>query len=222
MTTPPQEVSGRSLLISWANDQDHWVREIVAAVLEGSAALPADQVEAAFEHLLVEKGIVAGQHGPAPVLVAGAAPGHVEEPLSLVSVEDVKNVNALAPAQKIAFNTKLTVLFGRNGSGKTGYARILKRISSVRREQRILPDITGVPDGGPPSAQIRFRIGATEQTCAWKGEAGVIPLTRVDLFDAQDAPTSVAGDLTYVYTPADVALFRHVSAAMDGVRAKLD
>lgn len=222
MTTPAAEVSGRSLLIKWANDQDHWVREVVAAVLEGNAVLSGDRVQAAFEHMLVEKGLAVGERGATPALVEGASPGQVDEPLSLVSIEDVRNVNALAPSQSVAFNAKLTVLFGRNGSGKTGYARILKRISSVRREQRILPDITTGTDAGPPEAQIRYRIGAVEQTCAWKGEAGIVPLTRVDVFDAQDAPTYVDGDLTYVYTPADVALFRHVSAAMDGVRDQLE
>ncbi len=131
-------------------------------------------------------------------------------------------MNALAPEQSIAFNPKLTVLFGRNGCGKTGYARIMKRLSSVRSEQRILPNIAIGSKAGQPEAQIAYRLGPVEQTFPWKDEAGVAPLTRIDVFDAQDAPTYVDGDLTYVYTPADVALFRHVTTAIDAVREQLD
>jgi hypothetical protein len=92
----------------------------------------------------------------------------------------------------------------------------------VRREQRILPNISSGSGGGQPEAQVAYRLGTVEQTCPWQGEAGVAPLTRIDVFDAQDAPTYVDGDLTYVYTPAEVALFRHVTTAIDAVRERLD
>jgi energy-coupling factor transporter ATP-binding protein EcfA2 len=215
-------MSGRALLIQWANDQDDWVREIVASVLESNTELRVDKIQAAYEHLLVEKGLASGDRPATPALVERAAPGRIEEPLALVSIANVKNVNALASEQSIAFNPRLTVLFGRNGCGKTGYARIMKRLSSVRSEQRILPNISLGSGGGQAEAQVAYRLGAVEQTCAWKGEAGVAPLTRIDVFDAQDAPTYVDGDLTYVYTPAEVALFRHVTTAIDAVRERLD
>jgi len=222
MSAGAGQVSGRALLIQWANEQDDWVREIVASVLEGNAELPVDKIQAAYEHLLVEKSLASGDRPVTPALVERAAPGQVEEALSLASIANVKNVNALAPDQSITFNSKLTVLFGRNGCGKTGYARIAKRLSSVRSEQRILPNISVGSGGGQAEAQIVYRLGSVEQTCVWKGEAGLAPLTRIDVFDAQDAPTYVDGDLTYVYTPAEVALFRHVMTAIDAVRERLD
>ena len=49
------EVSGRALLIKWAEEQDDWVREVVATVLEMNAELSADQVDAAYRRMLVEK-----------------------------------------------------------------------------------------------------------------------------------------------------------------------
>jgi hypothetical protein len=216
------QVSGRALLIQWANEQDDWVREIVASVLETSAELSIEKIQAAYEHLLVEKGLASGARPATAALVERAAPGQTEEPLILASISNVKNVNALAAEQSIAFNPRLTVLFGRNGCGKTGYARIMKRLSSIRAEQRILPDITAGSGARQPEAQIVYQLGSFLQTCPWKGEAGVVPLTRIDVFDAQDAPTYVDGDLTYVYTPAEVALFRHVTTAIDAVRERLD
>jgi len=44
----------------------------------------------------------------------------------------------------------------------------------------------------------------------------------MDVFDAREAPLHTDGQLTYVYTPADVALFRHVATSLEKVRSKLD
>jgi recombinational DNA repair ATPase RecF len=222
-TATPNDVSGRGLLVKWANDQDGWIREIVAVVLETTGEPSAEVIAAVYEHMLVEKSLAVGERPEPANLVEHPRNGAKEATLTLVGIDAVKNVNALAAEQSIAFNPRMTVLFGRNGTGKTGYVRILKRLSSVRREQRILPDITATtPTKDPPEARVRYRAGETEETLEWTGAAGVVPFTQLDVFDAQEAPTYVDGELTYVYTPSDIALFRHVAIGVDAVRTKLE
>src|SRR5580658_9307436 len=49
---------------------------------------------------------------------------------ALTSIADVHGVNALRPGASLKLDTmapnRLTVIFGRNGSGKTGFSRVLK------------------------------------------------------------------------------------------------
>jgi energy-coupling factor transporter ATP-binding protein EcfA2 len=217
-------VSSRGLLVKWALTQDAWLREVTAAVLESGKELSEAQIEEAYQHLLVEKGLGDGEPPTAVELTAAGANGAPETPLTILGVDCVKRVNLLAEGQTLEFSPKLTVLFGRNGCGKTGYVRILRCLASARREERVLPDITSTtPITDPPECRVRYALGGAEQAPhTWKGEAGVAPFTRVDVFDAQDARTYVDGDLTYLYTPADVALFRYISLALQGVRARLD
>jgi energy-coupling factor transporter ATP-binding protein EcfA2 len=221
---PPTQPSGRSLLIDWATTRDDWIRGIAASILETPKELSDGQVEAAYQHLLVEKELAPGTRPPPPALVDSGTVHTVENALAVLGIDSVQRVNTLAPNQSITFNPKMTVLFGRNGSGKTGYVRILKRLSSVRREERVLPDITStIPITDPPEARIRYRLGDAEQDpYLWRGAAGVPPFTRCDVFDAQDARTYIDDELTYVYTPTDIALFHHVAEALDRVRQKLD
>jgi hypothetical protein len=47
-------------------------------------------------------------------------------PVSLVSIFHHRGVNALAEDQTLKFAPRLTVVYGDNGAGKTGYIRILK------------------------------------------------------------------------------------------------
>jgi energy-coupling factor transporter ATP-binding protein EcfA2 len=217
------DISGRGLLIGWAAAQDDWLRELVAFVLERNGELEPEIIQSAFEHMLIEKRLASGERVVGPTLVEHAASQGTDPVLALVSIDGVKNVNALADGQDISFNSKMTVLFGRNGSGKTGYARILKRLSSVRSEQKILPDITrSTPTTEPPESRVRYKLAGAESALDWRGAAGVPPFTRIDVFDGQDAPIYVDGELTYVYTPTEVALFRHVAKGIEDVRSKLE
>ncbi len=213
--------TGRRLLVEWANEQDHWVRAIVAEVLSSRRPLTDDVVENFYELLLREKELAPGDVLSIQKLedTDGGAP--TEDPLALTKISDVENVNLLAQNQEIQFNLGVTVLFGENAAGKTGYVRVLKTVASVRNAEPILPDVRK-PDAGPPSASISYRLGVKEETHAWRGEQGVRPLTRIDVFDARGLLLHVDEELTYIYTPGDVALFRIVHDAIEVVRQRLE
>lgn len=53
--------------------------------------------------------------------------GGKQQPVVLKGIANVENVNRLVPQAKLAFcPTALTVIYGRNGSGKSGFVRILR------------------------------------------------------------------------------------------------
>ncbi|MGH3116576.1 MAG: AAA family ATPase [Gaiellales bacterium] len=218
---PSSGNTGRRLLVEWANDQDHWVRGLVAEALSSRRPLTEDAVEHFYELLLREKELAPGEVPSVEKLEDAAGGVPTEEPLALTRISDVENVNALARKQEIDFNPGLTVLFGENGAGKTGYVRVLKTAASVRNAEPILPNVRK-QDAGPPSASISYRLGPNHETHAWRGEQGVRPLTRIDVFDSGGLLLHVDEELTYVYTPGDVALFRIVHDAIEAVRRQLE
>lgn len=214
--------SGVSLLVEWANKQDHWVRALAAEVIETRKPLSDVRVGYFLELLLLEKELTEGDPVNVPQLSAGSANAGKRLPLSLVTLRHVENVNALAPNQEIEFNPRLTLLFGENASGKTGYVRILKRAAAVRTAEAILPNIREPKKVGPPKATISFSLAGSEQSLEWSGEQGVHPLTQADVFDARAAVVHVEDDLTYAYTPADLALFPLVHDGIERVGQKLE
>lgn len=220
-SSPSASPSGVALLINWANEQDHSIRALVGKVIETRRRLSDGQIDELYDLLLREKELKSGDPVTLAPLSGAPAATRSEKAFRLVSLKHLENVNALAPNQEIDFHPRLTIAFGENASGKTGYVRVLKRAAAVRTAEPVLPNIHGgVPDA-TPRARVKVQVGDEEHVIAWQGERGVEPLTRIDVFDARAAVVHLEEDLSYSYTPADLSLFTLVTDGIDRVRDKL-
>jgi hypothetical protein len=216
-------VTGISLLIEWVNQQDHWIRALAAEIIEMRRPLSEARVAHFLDLMLREKELASGEPVVREEISAGSGTHDNAQPLVLTRLVHKENVNALAANQEIEFNPRMTLLFGENASGKTGYVRILKRAAAVRTAEPILPDIRTPSAGAPPRAILGLRLGSDDQPpIEWRGEQGMDPLTRIDVFDSRAAVVHLEENLTYAYTPADLALFPLIHDGLEKVRAKLD
>jgi hypothetical protein len=216
------DATPRHLLVNWANGQDAWVRQLTAETILSRKAPSEDLLDDVYRTFLGEKGL-GDAAVEVPALELSTTQSSEEEILELVSLTAVAGVNALATDQQLYLDPDLTILFGQNGSGKTGYARILKRISAVRTAEDILPNAHVVQLDSPPtpSAQIAYRLSGNDFSVHWSNEAGLAPFTRISVFDAGAVSLHVDSDLGYVYTPAELALFAHVAAGIQGVQQRI-
>jgi hypothetical protein len=217
-------ITARSLLVGWANEQDAWVRQLVSEIVVAGKTLADSQLDVVYQIFLREKDLAAG----GPVSVAGLSddPSALDggSGLYLTRLGDLKNVNALTEGQQIDFNAKLTIVFGENACGKTGYVRVLKKAAAVRTSETVLPDLSQAQGTGqPPEARIGYKLGqAAEQAVDWKDQAGLVPFNRIDVFDSRATLLHVDGDLNYIYTPGELARFPLVQRGIEGVRTRLD
>ena len=178
-----QTLDPRHLLIDWANRQDSWVRRLVGHVITSQRPFSDEQTTEFFELFLAEKGFHGSSSDIEPELPYPRAGSAQSDPLRLLSLSKVSGVNALSPGATIDFSQGLTILYGENGTGKTGYARILKRISAVQYPEEILPDINST-DAQTPAATIDYELGDVPASVEWRNEVGVSPFTRMSVFDS--------------------------------------
>ena len=213
--------SARRLLVDWANDQDHWVRLLAREIL-ASGTKPSDgAIAVVVEALLAEKNLSDDHASPVPPLVFEEAIQAATEALVLTKMSEVEGVNALAAGQTIDFNPSLTVLFGENAAGKTGYARVLKQLAAVRTAEPILPNIHDPGASANLTARLDYRVGDTPGVLEWQGESGVPPFTHIGIFDSPAVRLLVDDDLSYVLTPSDLALFPILTESIGEVRSRL-
>jgi energy-coupling factor transporter ATP-binding protein EcfA2 len=111
--------------------------------------------------------------------------------VTLNSLGNLVNTDRLATGQVLNFGIKgLTVIYGDNGSGKSGYCRILKKLCHVREggKEEIRGNAFELSSIGTlPEATVRFTVGNAEPTeLRWKGGDGAPGvLSRISVFDAK-------------------------------------
>lgn len=219
MTNPR---SAQEILIDWANSQTNWVRAVVSEALSTRDTLPEQSLDRIYALSLAERELSGESVEEIPKLTAGSPTNNNGGTLVLTSLSDVRNVNVLALGQEVLFNPTMTVLFGENATGKSGYVRILKRLAAVRSVEEVLPDISVAGARPKPHARLGYRLGDTEDSIDWDDEAGVPPFTRISVFDTRAVSFHVDDDLNYRYTPRDLALFEIAHEALRAVRERLE
>lgn len=208
-------------LAEWANLKDEWTRRIVRLVLASGKPPSEADISNVYQLFLEEKRLESRSIAAEEPIASAATVAEREDALVLTKLSEVVGVNAIVPGSAIEFNGGLTILFGENGTGKTGYARILKLMANSRKAEEILADINNPQAPPSPSANLNYKLGDVELSKIWKAERGEAPFTRMAIFDTLVVNYHVDEDAIYVYTPASLALFKHVNLGIQSVQKLL-
>lgn len=207
----------------------------LADVLKWSADLPAWQRDALRRLCSQTKletaditALVAICKGDAHAIPLDAS--HIRDPsashavVSLGALHGLSHVNALAPGERLSFGKAgLTVIYGDNGAGKSGYARVLKQLCRARspKGDAILPNIYAA-DSGTPAASIDFFIGGQKRSASWtQGESPDPMLSAVSVFDSRTANVHVENTNDLAYTPLPLRILAGLAQACQDVKATL-
>ncbi|MBN2526974.1 MAG: hypothetical protein JXR76_11325 [Deltaproteobacteria bacterium] len=143
--------------------------------------------------------------------------------LVLKQMTHEKGVNALKYDESFKFSPHCTVLFGLNGSGKSGYFRILNEIAGGNQKKEILKNIYS-PTGDTLSAKIEYEYDGAQLTMNWNNQARAIaPFNRIKVFDSSylDGLLSKRGVDETLVQPFGLHLFSYIIAILDNFKAKL-
>ena len=153
--------------------------------------------------------------------VPGAQEGRGQ--VSLRSLEVASSVNALVSGQRLRFpDDGLVVVYGDNGSGKSGFARLLKDVARSRHREDVLSDIFSDRDGADQRAEVGIAVGGVEQpSYRWPGEA-TPELRQIGYFDEACGDAYLASESEVTFRPAGIFLLDGLIRACDGVRGELD
>lgn len=210
-------------LRQWAATLDYWEQAALDKVAAGVQFTDADYEEL-LQYLLEDAGL-AEPKSPRPALLfpqaeeIGAQPA---APVRLLRIFNLQNINALATGQVLTFGPAMTAIYGGNGSGKSGYARVLGCAGFTRGDQEVLPDVTRPVDPTVVlSADIEVTDGTTNRVIHYQVGRRCPDLSSFYVFDS----TSVRVHLTELnalsFSPAGLSYLTELAKVTDEVRDRL-
>jgi energy-coupling factor transporter ATP-binding protein EcfA2 len=146
-----------------------------------------------------------------------------EKQVKLLSVESIQNIENLAPRNplKIEPDKGLIVVYGANGSGKTSYTKIIKKISGKPRAINLKPNIfSPIPNG---KCTVKYSIDGLEQEVKWViNNNSITDLNIIDVFDTTTGNGYIDEANTVTYTPRFLEIFTALSYYYTKIQESLE
>lgn len=208
-------------ILTWSSSRPIWQRDALRRLVLHGDISPED-ITSLTEICKSIHGL-AEQQEKNPLILAHIPDALVgAEPVSLVSIFHHRGVNALAEDQTLNFSPRLTVVYGDNGAGKTGYIRILKSACRARGQEDILGNVVSGSSPFAPVVAIKYKVGNEEEPREWAGADGDEFVSRVSVFDTQCAAVYLTEKTDVAFRPFGLDLFDKLAQGCKSVRAKLD
>ena len=216
-------------IIKWAEeDLLDWQSDAVRRLLQNELT-PQDKDEI-FRMVKERHGIVDPEHAapkPQPLKrgdVSGAPEPTVK--ITFEAMKDLCNVNAISDGSSLLFaHEGLTVIYGENASGKSGYARVLKKACNARdTKERILPNVYSKKKAEPAQASFKLSVNdGPDEDVVWKdGQKEESNLSNICVFDSKCARVIVDENNEATYLPYGTHVFEELVSLYKELRARLE
>lgn len=226
--TPAATTSPFKSILDWSATWPDWQRDALRRIVT-SGPLNAEALKELAAICRAKHGLLPAT-GTAPTavpLTAAHTPGGADGTVSvsLSKLSGLQNVGRLPNDQEIVFGKApgLTVIYGENGAGKSGYARVIKKACRARgTPQDIKPDAFAAGAAGPAKARIDCRIGTVDIPVDWTDDSTADPrLGNIFVFDSFSARVHVGEDGPACFKPRGLDVLPELVKACDKIKADL-
>jgi energy-coupling factor transporter ATP-binding protein EcfA2 len=218
-----------SLIIDYAKSLPAWQKILAHAAFKHEGDLSqAKEIDASISRFLKDHNPplsekITGEEEIAYIdsLQAVAPQGDSVIP-RLIEISEYQNVNALSDGQKITFAPKLTIIYGENGSGKSGYSRVLNSAFYSRGDKTILPNILKPEnERGNPSAKFEFEIASQKSTKLFPTDLTSPEFKQFACFDSKTVPAHLENSNELYVIPKEMGFFDRLSQLVSLADKKL-
>jgi len=204
-------------IVDWAKSRPAWQRDVLVRLCA------QDDLDDASIGAIADD-LLAGVEPKCLPLSTADIPGSqsANQCVKLGSLKDLVGVNALASGEELSFCEKgITVVYGDNASGKSGYARLLKSIVGARQCDEILTDVFASDPPPEQHAEVSYVVGTKGETASWPSCADPC-VQQVRFYDEGCGDAYLTQDSEVGYRPSALSLLDGLIDVCDRTRDVLD
>lgn len=214
-------------ILSWTQGLAPWQSDAVARLL-AKQTLTAEDQDDLFALLKAAYGIADPKDRKPKPLTADQipAPVKVTTHVELRAMKNMRHVNAIAENQHLPFSAAgMTVIYGDNGSGKSGYSRVLKRACRARDQMEAIHPNANLPAGkaGSPEAAFEIAVDGVAKDAHWtQGKAAPPELSSFAIFDSRCARAYLDSEDDFSYVPYGLDVFEGLAKVCKQLKTSID
>jgi energy-coupling factor transporter ATP-binding protein EcfA2 len=209
----------RNLIIEYAKTLPDWQKILAWRAFGNSEDLNADKlaISEAVERFKFCLGLSKNEAGKLNIQELNALPMAVETQAAnfktkLLEVKNVEGVNALYEGQRITFSNYLTIIYGDNGSGKSGYSRLLNNAFYSRGDKELLPNILlPKPEQKQPKASFVFESNGNQAELSFPPDKNSKEFSAFACFDTKTVDAHVGKENELFVVPREMVFFKRLA-----------
>ncbi len=206
---------------AFVNVQPYWAQFICCEILEGNE-ITEELIETTFSFLLEE--LKLKELTTKPELSIHYNPNtsdDFKENLIFDSLVNVTGVNALKENQRIELTPNLTILYGVNGAGKSGYVRLLKNTFYSKDKEQIVKNINLENGHKSISAEFYFSSDDSQISLKYPDDLGNGIFNQFAIFDGEIGNRHLKNRNNFSFRPAGLKLFNEFNSVLEKLSTRL-
>jgi hypothetical protein len=211
----------RTEIITWLQSQPYWFQVLGDSFLNGNAVSP--ELIKSCASLFMQSNDLETKLEEVPLSFTNSVvetSDMIEGNLSLKRISNITNVNALVNGQSIEILPKLSIIYGDNGTGKSGYIRLFNNAFDSRGNKKITPNIFST-SGGDATCEFTFTNNNQEISLTYPADKKMREFECFSVFDAECSRILVEEENSLNVTPKGLEIFAKLAEAFVKIKSLL-
>lgn len=212
----------KNKIIEWLRPQSYWLQYAGNEILEG-VELDVNLIDLTYRYFKEDEGLSYLKDDRCVVNfkeVVLNEEGSLAN-ITLNAIHNIQYVNALTDGQRIEIDKNLTVIYGNNGSGKSGYVRLLNNAFNSRGDKSLIGNVYSSTFSGVPSCKFTFQINDDIFEKSYPEDHSSFEFSQYTSFDTHSVKVHLDSDNQLNFTPAGFEFFEKIVNLFDSMKIML-
>ena len=217
-----RNIDAYSQFENWLSDQPFWLQDAVYRIYHG-LEIGKEQISSYADMCILQ---AKKQKTEYKHLNPNESKNQtVSSRMTVKKLSGIVGVNALAPDATLEFSPDgITVIYGLNGAGKSGFMRIFKQLSGSPFEEPIQPNVFKKGTSEKPSCRFVINEDGQEKEfcCNLSSGRKDSPLVNCDVFDTRISNDYISKNNNVSYQPFVFTVLAELANTADKIGKQID
>jgi hypothetical protein len=205
----------------WIGGLEYWEQCLAIKILSKQAITDGD-VKLAYKYFLEDNELAEKKTSQPKIKIAPTSSATSAEDFLLSEIKGIKGVNALKDEQSIPISENLSILYGDNGVGKSGYIRILNNAFLSRGDKSLHNNIYSSVKPKEKSCVFKFKDSTKEYELKFPDDSENYEFSCYSVFDTLSISAHLTTENIIQFLPNGLEFFDAFSNVITKVQELLE